>query len=369
MPAFDEHLIVLKRLWNLTPETLDATRATTEAALAPDPGYVLMRFQELQMAGEGPEVVVAELAAMGPSVVVLLQLAQYLAFTDQAELALPDESCVATTVAVAEGCSETAAAASAHSPQPIVIMSQTNLCIAAFVLILHNVTRNQLEHTDIEKICGVPHAPGMDINTTYIMMVVLRHIFDSGIDEICCLAFSDDGPGLATLSRKDVSRMLNSLLNPLDQTMMKLGAVQVITMHAMRIAYALATDIDEVAVFAHGSVVLSLDDVLALMLEYSLQLPDCLFGLANQILQRRLQWRFMRGRLVNAYDLVAMIPDATALQELDEDPSEVAHRIDKAPRGRVPRFWRHSWMDVATSLLLIAGGVLAYKKANASVAS
>ncbi|CUI15082.1 GPI-anchored surface protein, putative, partial [Bodo saltans] len=151
--------------------------------------------------------------------------------------------------------------------------------------------------------------------------------------------------------------------------------------HTFRMCYALATNVDEVFQFSHGAVTLSLDRVLVEVLNFAvgMQFPECLYGLANQMLVHQTPRLLLRGRLITPYDLLAMIPISHAQVE-NPDSLAASRIIDARPRGRVHAscfmrstpnsnhitdadiYWRRV---IAASVFVFIGGIFVSRQANA----
>jgi hypothetical protein len=184
--------------------------------------------------------------------------------------------------------------------------------------------------------------------------------------------------GLEEITRKALLQLICFRLDLEDNRFWNSdSAMYYMVIQSLRLCYAMATDVDEQFVFAGGRIVLTLDRVLIVLLDCSLQMPECLFGLANQMFMHHTPWVFLRGRLTNAYDLLAMIPSATEHADDSEPPQQVTDVIDTRPRGRMhvecltrsrPK---SNLMDstrwvrvVVASMLVLTGGIMIARKAN-----
>lgn len=289
--------------------------------------------------------------------------------------------------------------------------------MAMFVLWLHDFTPDHLhqaEFADPSKI----HVPIATHNEIVLLFGTLRELLESGCEAIELLAYlsgqipaptnataadaddhldpsnrigDDDSaapppvpPPVPVCGMEYVTRkaLLNQLCLRFDISDVRYwspdSGLYFMLVHTFRMCYAMATDVDELYEFSQGNSKLTLDQILLEVLHCSLQMPECLFGLANQMLAHQVQWIVLRGRLASPYDLVAMIPASNAQAENTADTAIVADLIDVRPRGRTMRSCfnrsernsnvvKHTRFLLvgAASVLVLAGGLWASRQANA----
>ncbi|CUI15083.1 Hypothetical protein, putative [Bodo saltans] len=290
--------------------------------------------------------------------------------------------------------------------------------MAMFVLWMHDITTDQLGV--LEFVDPATIAVGVSVtvhNEILLMFGILRALLETGCEAVELLKFIDatdengdasapaatneetaldaaeaqatagnpapgvaGGGGMDYITRKAVLNQMCLRFDLGDPLFWQPDSTMFFMMiHSFRMCYAMATDVDETITFSRGNITLSLDRVLLEVVNCSLQMPECLFGLANQMLVHQTLWLNIRGRLANPYDLIAMIPASNKFADNGADPRTVSDLIDTRPRGRFHTscFNRSettsnsvqdtNWRRVfAASLLVFAGGLWASRKANAT---
>jgi hypothetical protein len=275
--------------------------------------------------------------------------------------------------------------------------------MAMFVLWAHDVTPSQLALLEFVDPATIAAGVSMTVHNEILLMFgTLRALLESGCEALELLTYVDaaepstsgddsasalprhNGGGMDYLTRKALLSQICLRFDLGDPLFWQHDTSMFFMMiHSFRMCYALATDVDEQFTFSQGRITLTLDQVLLEVLNCSLQMPECLFGLANQMLAHHTLWINIRGRLANPYDLIAMVPASNSHAEDGRDPRLVSDLIDTRPRGRFHTSCFHwssegsnliqdnkHWRRVfAASLFVLAGGLWASKQANAAFQS